>query len=90
MSWPPLATRWSTSVSYCWYNTGKVWAHKNPVEVANKRILYHEEFLQILSTRDIIKKSYSIFQFVVNGQGHFSEGVFREDDLWYPWWGPAI
>lgn len=53
-------------------------------------ILYQQEFLQILSTSNVIKKRYSIWQFVMTGQNQFSEGMFRDDNFWDPWRGSAI
>jgi len=86
MSSLPLAARWSTSVSYLWYNAGKVWAHRNPVEVAKQMlVLYQEEFLQILSTRNIIKSSHSVCQFVMDGLCYLSEGMLGDDDFRDSW-----
>jgi hypothetical protein len=75
------------SISWHWNNCHMIFH----IKVAKQMVvMYQEEFLQILSARDVIKSSHSVCQFVMDGLCYFSEGMLGDDDFRDSWRGSAM
>jgi len=77
---------WNFAVSFYNLGTGTIVTLFFLIKVAKQMlVLYQEEFLQILSTRNIIKSSHSVCQFVMDGLCYLSEGMLGDDDFRDSW-----